>query len=60
MFLKLRVVQGGVGCQRGTTLDSSIPYEGNKVEIYVIFKIYQSDSMVIFFLFFLKDIMKLF
>lgn len=54
------MVQGVMGCQRGTTLDSSIPYEGNKVEIYVIFKIYQSDSMVIFFLFFLKDIMKLF
>lgn len=49
------MVQGVMGCQRGTTLDSSIPYEGNKVEIYVIFKIYQSDS-----LFFLKDIMKLF
>lgn len=54
------MVQGVIGCQRGTTLDSSIPYEGNKVEIYVIFKIDQSDSLVIFFLFFPKDIMKLF
>lgn len=46
------MVQGGVGCQRGTTLDSSIPCEGNKVKKILIFKIYQSDFLVFFSPFF--------
>lgn len=47
-----RMVQGEMGCQRGTTLDSSIPCEGNKVKKFLIFKIYQSDFLVFFFPFF--------
>lgn len=38
-----------MGCQRGITLDSSIPCEGNKVKKFLIFKIYQSDFLMFFF-----------